>query len=512
MQKKTLRLILGDQLNYNHSWYNTIEPQVCYVLMEVRQETDYAKHHIQKVTGFFAAMYNFVEYLQKKGHQVIHYKINDPANQQDIGKNCLALIEAQSFQHFEYQLPDEYRLDAYLKTFVSSLKISSACSDTEHFYTTRSELGELFKGKKTYLMETFYRQMRRLHNVLMEGKNPEGGQWNFDSDNRNPYKGADVVPPPFLFKHNYKSIEKEIKKAGIQTIGTMEADAFFWPTSREQSLQLMRYFHQHFLPLFGKYQDAMHTKYWSLYHARLSFSLNTKMISPTEVVNAAIATWRANSPTISLAQIEGYVRQILGWREYMRGIYWAQMPNYKTLNFFNHERALPTWYWNGNTKMNCLKHAIQQSLTQAYAHHIQRLMVTGNFALLAGIHPNAVDEWYLGIYIDAIEWVEITNTRGMSQYADGGIVGSKPYVSGSGYISKMSNYCQTCYYDKTKKTGERACPFNSLYWHFYERHRTLLAKNPRIGMMYRILDKMEPAEKAAVLEQAEQYLEHINEL
>lgn len=512
MQKKTLRLILGDQLNYKHAWYNTIEPQVSYVLMEVRQETDYARHHIQKVTGFFAAMYNFVKYLQKKGHHVIHYKINDPANQHDIGKNCLALIEAQSFQHFEYQLPDEYRLDAYLKTFVSSLKISSAYSDTEHFYTTRSELGELFKGKKTYLMETFYRQMRRLHHVLMEGKNPEGGQWNFDSDNRNPYKGADVVPPPFLFKHNYKSIESEIKKAGIQTIGTMEADAFFWPTSRQQSLQLMQYFHQHFLPLFGKYQDAMHTKYWSLFHARLSFSLNTKMISPTEVVNAAIATWRANSATISLAQIEGYVRQILGWREYMRGIYWAQMPQYKTLNFFNHRRALPTWYWNGNTKMSCLKHAIQQSLTQAYAHHIQRLMVTGNFALLAGIHPNEVDEWYLGIYIDAIEWVEITNTRGMSQYADGGIVGSKPYVSGSGYISKMSNYCQTCYYDKTKKTGERACPFNSLYWHFYERHRALLAKNPRIGMMYRILDKMNLTEKAAVLEQAERYLEHINNL
>jgi deoxyribodipyrimidine photolyase-related protein len=251
---------------------------------------------------------------------------------------------------------------------------------------------------------------------------------------------------------------------------------------------------------------------WSVYHSRISFSLNVKLLHPLEVIQVAINAWEKNPNEIAFHQLEGFVRQILGWREYMRGVYWAQMPEYGNVNYFDHQNELPQMYWTGKTKMNCMKHAIGQSLNYAYAHHIQRLMVTGNFALLAGVHPNEVDKWYLGIYIDAIEWVEITNTRGMSQFADGGLLATKPYVSSAAYIDKMSDYCKGCYYDKKKKTGDRACPFNSLYWNFFDKHRHLLQKNPRIGMMYSVWDKMDPKTRSEILQQAQLYLNQIHEI
>jgi deoxyribodipyrimidine photolyase-related protein len=240
--------------------------------------------------------------------------------------------------------------------------------------------------------------------------------------------------------------------------------------------------------------------------------MNIKMLSPTEVIAAATLAWEKDMEKISFNQLEGFVRQILGWREFMRGVYWAHMPEYNQLNFLEHSAALPEWFWTGKTKMNCLKHAIGQSLDHAYAHHIQRLMVTGNFALLAGVNPDELDKWYLGIYIDALDWVEITNTRGMSQFADGGIVGTKPYVSSAAYIDKMSDYCGSCYYKKSEKVGERACPFNSLYWNFYDRHADKLKRNPRIGMMYKVWERMSQQDRTAILEQAEKNLERINEL
>jgi len=244
----------------------------------------------------------------------------------------------------------------------------------------------------------------------------------------------------------------------------------------------------------------------------LSFAMNVKLLSPHEVVQAAVAAWQASNGAIGLNQVEGFVRQILGWREFMRGIYWANMPEFASLNFLNHKAKLPAWFWTGQTNMNCLKHAIGQSLQLAYAHHIQRLMVIGNFALLLGADPDEVDAWYLGVYIDAIEWVEITNTRGMSQYADGGIVGSKPYVASANYMHKMSNYCKTCHYNKDEKTGEKACPFNSLYWDFYHRHRDKFERNPRIGMMYQLLNKMEPEQLDAILDRAAWVKKHVEEL
>ena len=511
--EKTLRLILGDQLNLSHSWFQKVDGSVTYVLMEVRSETDYAVHHIQKVIGFFAAMQYFAETLRIQGHQVIYIKLNDVANLKSFDKNCAALISNLAFSKFEYQLPDEYRLDQHLKLFVERLSTPFSAFDTEHFYTTRNELKDLFVGKKSFLMETFYRYMRKKHQVLVvDFDQPLNGKWNFDEDNRQKLPKNHKLIAPFLFTTELQEIQVEVSKANIKTIGKVDGTNFLWPINRAQSLELLQFFVENCLPLFGTFQDAMAPDEWSIYHSRLSFSMNLKMLSPKEVVDKAISEYWKRPNEIEYHQLEGFVRQIIGWREYMRGIYWAKMPEFATLNYFENQSKLPAWFWTGRTKMNCLSHTINQSLEFAYAHHIQRLMITGNFALLAGVHPDEVDAWYLGIYIDAIEWVEITNTRGMSQFADGGIVGTKPYVSSATYIHKMSSYCVGCHYDKSKKTGEKACPFNSLYWNFYDKHELKLSKNPRIGMMYNVWRKMDANAKAALLEQANDYLTNINEL
>ncbi len=509
---KILRLILGDQLNINHSWFKNVDENVTYVLMEVRSETDYVWHHIQKVAAFFASMREFAELLKSKGHQVVYIKLNDKKNKHSFRGNCDHLIKKYAFSHFQYQLPDEYRLDEIIKTYSASIHIPTTVFDTEHFLTSRSELGVFFEGKKLFLMESFYRYMRKKHNILMTGSEPLTGKWNYDDANRKKLPVKHKASPPFVFSNNVNDIISDLNKTGVKTIGTIEPENFIWPINREQSLQLLDFFLQECLPLFGTYQDAMTPQDWSLYHSRLSFSLNCKLISPLEVINKAVKEWEKRPNEIEYNQLEGFVRQIIGWREYMRGIYWLKMPDYASLNYFDHQNKLPEWYWTGKTKMSCLKHSIGQSLNYAYAHHIQRLMITGNFALLAGVHPDEVDKWYLGIYIDALDWVEITNTRGMSQFADGGIVGTKPYVSSAAYIDKMSHYCKTCYYNKAKKTGDKACPFNSLYWNFYNRHENKLAANPRIAMMYDVWRKMKPDIKAELLVQADYYLRNINNL
>ena len=509
---KTLRLILGDQLNSQHSWFQEVNDSVTYVLMEIRSETDYATHHIQKIVGFFASMQHFASELQLQKHQVIYIHLNDNTNLQSFEKNIQLLIEKEQFTHFEYQHPDEYRLDEQLKQFCKTLTITSSVSDSEHFMSSRNELGDFFNGKKTFLMESFYHMMRKKHHVLMDGDKPLTGKWNYDGENRKKLPKDHKPTSPLVFQNDVTAIVSEIDKTDIKTIGKLQPKNFIWPINRKQSLELLDFFVTECLSLFGSYQDAMTPNEWSLYHARISFSMNVKMISPMEVINRAVLEWENNPETIAYHQLEGFVRQIIGWREYMRGIYWNKMPEYATMNYFNHENSLPEWFWTGKTKMNCLKDAINQSLNYAYAHHIQRLMVTGNFALLAGIHPDEVDAWYLGIYIDAIEWVEITNTRGMSQFADGGIVGTKPYVSSASYIDKMSHYCGSCFYKKSVKTGDKACPFNSLYWNFYDKNEDKLGKNPRIGMMYNVWRKMKPEDKVALLEQADYYLKNIHEL
>jgi deoxyribodipyrimidine photolyase-related protein len=498
---ETLRLILGDQLNHNHPWFKEVDKSVVYCLFEMRQETDYVKHHIQKIAGFFAAMRNFASELKALGHEVIYLKINDKENTQSLVENLLLLINQHKIEKFEYQLPDEYRLDQQLQAFCKQLFIPTHVVDSAHFLSTRDDVKVLFDGKKQILMETFYRTMRKRYNILMDGEKPVGGKWNYDEDNRKKWKGTPASPKHNLLKIDVSEVLKDIEKSGAAYFGNINPKAFTWPVTRKESL-----------PYFGHFQDAMSTKENYLFHSRLSFALNVKLISPIEVVNEAVKAWQNNQAVITLPQIEGFVRQIIGWREYMRGIYWWKMPEYETMNYFNHQTKLPHYFWDADTKMNCIKHTVQNSLDNAYAHHIQRLMVTGNFALLAGINPTELDEWYLGIYIDALHWVEITNTRGMSQFADGGIVGSKPYVSSANYIDKMSDYCGSCHYNKSVKYGDKACPFNSLYWHFYERNQPLLGKNNRIGMMYNVLNRMQPDEREKLINQADIYLKNIEKL
>lgn len=507
---KTIRLILGDQLNIQHSWFQKVDPSVTYLMMEMRQETDYVNHHIQKVVGFFLSMRTFAAKLKKSGHQVQYFTLDHPENKQNLPDQLAELISTEGFERFEYLFPDEHRLDQILKDLCENLSIPTQAVDTEHFLTSRDFLKDFFKGKKTYLMETFYREMRRKYDILMDGKDPLTGQWNYDHDNRSALKDKKLLKNPLIQPKDVQGIVVMLEKSGVKTIGKIDAENFPWPVSREESLEILNYFCENLLDHFGAYQDALTTWDPYLFHSRLSFSMNSKMISPLEVVQTVEKYWYQHQDRIAIAQVEGFIRQIIGWREYMRGIYWAKMPEFAELNFFGHDRKLPEWFWTGKTKMNCLSQSIGQSLDLGYAHHIQRLMVTGNFALLAGIHPDEVDQWYLGIYIDAIEWVEITNTRGMSQFADGGIVGTKPYVSSANYIKKQGNYCSNCAYDSNKKTGHGACPFNSLYWHFYERNRDKLEKNPRIGMAYRTWDKM--GNKQELINQAEAYLRNIDKL
>ena len=505
---KTLRLILGDQLNIKHSWFKETDDDTVYCLFEMRQETDYVTHHIQKVIGFFAAMRQFSEDLKAQKHQVIYFKITDKQNTQGLTENLKLLIDNNDIKRFEYQEPDEYRLDERLKEFCTSISIDSKVYSTEHFYTSRTDVKLFFEGKKTYLMESFYRDMRKKHDILMVADQPEGGKWNYDKSNRNKWKGGFGIPTYKYFKNNVDAVVADIEKANIVTMGRFETKTFAYPITRTQALEQLKYFCEELLLHFGDYQDAMHTEETYLFHSRLSFAMNLKLISPKDVVNTVLNYYRKHQSDIEISQVEGFVRQVIGWREYMRGMYWARMPKFKSENKLKNNNKIADFFWTGETKMNCLNHAINNSLDNGYAHHIQRLMVTGNYALLTQTHPDDVDAWYLGIYVDAVEWVQLPNTRGMSQWADGGKIATKPYISSGSYISKMSNYCDTCHYNKNKKTEEDACPFNSLYWNFLDDKRPILKDNFRMKMMYAVLDKMNPEDVHALKKKAQHIIEH----
>jgi deoxyribodipyrimidine photolyase-related protein len=487
----TLRLILGDQLNPRHSWLSTTNGEVVYVLMEIRQETDYVLHHAQKILAIFAAMRDFARQLRAAGHRVDYLAIDDTENRQSLSGNLDALIARYSASAFAYQAPDEWRLDQQLASYAQQLTIPAQMVDSEHFYTQRNEAAQFFVHRKQWLMEYFYRHMRIRHEVLMAGAaKPLGGQWNFDHDNRKPWPGLPHEPVDWRSQHDHSALWQSIEQAGVASFGAADAERLAWPLNRGEALQHLDQFIARSLPHFGDFQDALTSRAWRLFHSLLSFALNTKMLDPREVV-ASVEGAHA-SGRVPLPAAEGFIRQILGWREYVRGVYWANMPGYEAQNFFDHQQPLPPWFWDAQTKMRCLEHAIGQSLEHAYAHHIQRLMVIGNFALLAGLDPHAVHRWYLGVYIDAIEWVELPNTIGMSQFADGGQLATKPYVSSAAYIDRMSDYCKSCHYDKKARLGERACPFNALYWDFFARNSERLSANPRLSMVYRQLAKMAP--------------------
>ena len=513
---RTLRLVLGDQLDLQHSWFQNRDDRVIYLIAELRQETDYVRHHVQKLSAFFAAMASFARNLQKCGHRVLYLTLDETRKHHDLKALLDHLIKVYRFREVEYLRPDEYRLVNQLRDLELPSSVHVREWDTEHFLLPFQEIPEYFPKDRRLRMETFYRKMRTRFDILMDSGGPAGGRWNFDRENRLKMgpDDIDMVPEPLQFRNTTSGILDRLQRHGVAHFGAA-ADPLPWPVDRRQALELLEHFCTQCLPAFGRFQDAM-TRIgdhrWSLYHSRLSFALNSKILSPLEVINTAVSSYEDAAGAVTLPQIEGFVRQILGWREFVRGVYWTQMPNYASLNEMGADRPLPGFFWTGETGMTCMREAIGQSLLRAYAHHIQRLMVTGNFCLLAGIRPDEVDEWYLGVYIDAIEWVEMPNTRGMSQFADGGIVASKPYAAGGNYINTMSDYCSACGYDVKDKTTEKACPFNCLYWHFMVRHRDTLASNPRIGMVFSNWDRQSPQQQEAILRRAQWCLENMEDL
>lgn len=382
--------------------------------------------------------------------------------------------------------------------------------DAAHFLRGRAELAAAF-AERVPRLESFYRDMRRRQGILLDvqGK-PVGGRWNFDADNRARWPGEPPAPAWPWAAADLSSLWQEIHAAGVRTLGAPSAEALAWPLSRAQARAGLEAFVERALPHFGRFQDAMSQREPLLFHSALSFALNTKMLHPREVIDAALRAFAAGR--VEIAACEGFVRQILGWREYVRGVYWGRMPDYARTNALGAHRPLPRWYWSGDTGMACLRESIGQSLRLAYAHHIQRLMLTGNFALLAGCDPKEVDAWYLGIYIDAFEWVEMPNARGMSQYADGGLVASKPYAASASYIGRQSDYCKACRYDPRRRHGASACPFNALYWDFLLRHQADFATNPRLAMPYRAWQRMSADERMATLAYARVLLDRLDDL
>ena len=505
-----LRLVLGDQLNPRHSWFAAVDRDAVIVFMEVRQETDYVLHHAQKIIAIFAAMRHLVGALAAAGHQVHYLAIDDTQNRHDIPANLDWLRAHYRTARFECQAPDEWRLDQQLAEYAHRAGVDGTMVDSEHFLTGRDDAATLFRDRKSWLMEHFYRHMRVTCHVLVDDADrPVGGRWNFDAENRKSWSGDPAEPADRRPVHEHSALWQTIVGAGVKSFGNPQSNAFRWPLNRAEALAQLDVFIAEALPHFGDYQDAISHRAWRLFHSLLSFALNVKMLSPIEVIAQAEQAWHDGAAP--LEAVEGFIRQILGWREYVRGVYWAQMPGYADLNVFGHDRDLPGWFWTGETGLNCLSQAIGGSLEHAHAHHIQRLMVIGNFALLAGLNPAAVHRWYLGIYIDAFEWVELPNTLGMSQYADGGLPATKPYVSSAAYIHRMSDACKGCRYDRKQRLGPDACPFNALYWDVHDRHGARLSGNPRLAMPYRQLARMSDAERAAIRTRAATFRDGIEQ-
>ncbi len=496
-----LILVMGDQLTPNVAALRHADKVRDVVVMaEVMGEATYVPHHPQKIALVLAAMRKFAAGLVADGWQVAYSRLDDPQTGPSIGAELLRRTAEFGASEVIATRPGEWRLIAALE----ALPLRVTLLPDDRFICSDAEFAQWAEGRKQLRMEFFYRDMRRKTGLMMEGDKPAGGKWNFDHDNRKPAKPDLFRTPPPRFSPDAETDEvlALVEARFPSNFGRLRP--FVWAIDRAGALRALDHFIDHALPTFGDTQDAMLRSDPVLSHSLLSPYLNIGLLSPLEVCQRAEAAWRAGGVPINSA--EGFIRQIIGWREFMRGIYFLEGPDYPTRNALDHQRDLPALYWGGATKMACLSHAVAQTRDLAYAHHIQRLMVTGNFALLAGVDPRHVHEWYLAVYIDAFEWVEAPNTVGMSQFADGGVVGSKPYVSSGAYINRMSDYCGSCAYDVPQKTGPGACPFNLLYWHFLMRHRDRFARNPRMAQMYRTWDKMAEPHREAVLADADAFL------
>ncbi len=500
-----LILVLGDQLSRDIAALRAARDGDVIVMAEAMDEASYVRHHPKKIAFLFAAMRKFAAGLQDDGFRVAYTRLDDPDNTQSIGGELLrrtAEFDADAVIATE---PGEWRLIDIL----ASLPIRVHQLADDRFFASHADFDAWAKGRKELRMEWFYRHMRRKTGLLMDGDRPAGGRWNFDRDNRKPAEPDLFRTPPPRFQPD------DITAEVLDLVAARFADnfgdlrPFDYATDRDGALHALRHFIDHALDEFGPTQDAMLLDDPYLNHSVLSPYINAGLLSPHEVCAAAAAAHAKGK--VRLNSAEGFIRQILGWREFMRGIYFREGPGYTRRNALDHRRDLPWMYWGGRTRMNCMTAAIGQTQRLAYAHHIQRLMITGNFALLAGIDPAQVHDWYLSVYLDAYEWVEAPNTIGMSQFADGGIVGSKPYVSSGNYINRMSDYCAGCAYSVSARTGKTACPFNLLYWDFMARHRDRFEGNPRIGRIYGNWDRMDDAQRRAIRADAADFLDRMSD-
>ena len=492
-----LVLVLGDQLTPDIAALKAADKaQDVVVMAEVMGEGASVPHHPQKIALILAAMRKFAAALQAEGWRVAYTRLDDAANSQTIGGELLRRAAEVGAPEMLATKPGEWRVLRDLE--VLPLRVTVLPDD--RFICSEAEFALWAEGRKQLRMEWFYRDMRRKTGLMMEGDKPAGGQWNFDHDNRKAAKSDFLRPRPRDAAPD-AMVEEVLAMVEARFTHFGRLRPFRWATDRAGALGVLAEFVAERLPRFGDEQDAMLEGEAFLSHALISPYINIGLLSPLEVCKAVEAAWQAGR--VPIAAAEGFIRQIIGWREYVRGIWALTGPDYLTRNDLQHSRALPPVYWGGKTRMACMAAAVGQTRDLAYAHHIQRLMVTGNFALLAGVDPAAVHEWYLSVYIDAFEWVEAPNTLGMSQFADGGMLGSKPYVSSGAYIDRMSDHCGGCHYKVKEKTGPGACPFNLLYWHFLTRHREAFAKNPRMGQMYRVWDGMAETHRERVLRDAD---------
>jgi deoxyribodipyrimidine photolyase-related protein len=504
LSPRHLVIVLGDQLDPNSAAFDGFDPKQDAVWMaEVAGEATHVWSHKARIAVFLAAMRHYRDALREVGVTVHYRELDDADNQGSLGAELRAAIARRRPARVILLEPGEWRVREELQ---AALRESGAAWEERadrHFLCTREEFAAHAAGRRQLRMEFFYREMRRKHRVLMDGDEPVGGAWNFDADNRESFgkDGPGLMPKPLAFPPDAttRAVIELVQRRFASHPGSLER--FDWPVTRGQARAALRDFIAHRLADFGRWQDAMWTREPWLFHSRLSAAMNLKLLDPREVIAAAEEAYR--NSRAPLPSVEGFIRQVLGWREYVRGIYWRFMPDYLGLNALNASAPLPKFYWTADTEMNCLRHAVGQTLEFGYAHHIQRLMVTGLFALLLGVRPQLVHEWYLAVYVDAVEWVELPNTLGMSQHGDGGLMASKPYVASGKYIQRMSNYCAGCRFDPAKASGETACPFTTLYWDFLRRHEQRLSKNQRMTMQLKNLARLGPAERAAIRRQAE---------
>ncbi len=490
---RNLVLVLGDQLDPHAAALDDFDAAQDAVWMaEVVEEATHVWCHQKRIAFFFSAMRHFRDQLRKK-HWEVHYHQLGRQPRKDRGPDFATVLTADvgrlGPQKLVVALPGDYRVRQSLQQAADRLGLELEVRPDRHFYVSPEEFAEFAGGRKSLVLETFYRHVRRQHDVLMDNGQPVGGKWNFDEENRKAFgrEGPGRLAGPHAFRPD--RVTQEVCGLVAARFGDHPGtlDSFDLPVTHAQARTMLRDFIHRSLPQFGPYEDAMWTDEAFVYHSRLSAALNVKLLDPRVCVQKAVEAYQTGAAPLN--SVEGFVRQILGWREFIRGVYWLFMPDYAEKNHLQHQADVPPFFWDGQTDLACVRESMQHVVRHGYAHHIHRLMVLGNLALLLGVHPRKFHDWHMAMYVDAVDWVSLPNALGMSQYGDGGIVGTKPYVSTGNYIHRMSNFCGGCRYDYRAATGEDACPFTTLYWDFLDRHYGRFQKNPRMSLQIKHVEK-----------------------